>query len=169
MPNRLSQALSAARQAVASEAGPTSRAEPQSADFADLGSIKAVLALGHRKEDPAQLALAIARPDRPEGPAVLLITDDSRVVERRVPGLVCEYLPPAADLAETTGDGPDVVQHYLQRRLLSVLEKWLVTECHWIGGEAEDLVAAVQSDIGPSATAFHAYSGQPRASDPAPA
>jgi hypothetical protein len=56
-------------------------------------------------------------------------------------GIVYEHLPLASDIYEATREAPEVVALYLLRRLELIFDKWLITDCSWLGQEAEELVS----------------------------
>ena len=91
----------------------------------------------------------------------LLIASVPELIERRIPLLCCEYIPPAADLAEAHGDKPEVIAQYQLRRLRLILRKWRAADCIFHGDEAKDLLALAgrRRDLAIKDVTFEKYIG----------
>ncbi len=131
MLNRLKDAIEAGRNAVA-EAG----------DAESARSVVALLVLdelGDMADDihKRHLDLASASDHR----ALFILGPDSEPEHGDVKNL-CEALPRGHDIATATGIRPDNILRYRLARLRLILEKWEVSDCHWIGDSAAELVEA---------------------------
>lgn len=164
--SRFNKALEAGRQAVSEAARSQPRPLPAFGSVAMAGPPAPPLSLAFLclEETPADLAalaeehLAVAgrRNFRP-----LMIVSSPILIERRLPSLCCEYIAPAADLAEAHGDKPDVIAHYQLRRLRLILRKWRAGDCIYHGDEAADLLALAdrRGELAIKEVAFEKYAG----------
>lgn len=144
--SRFNKALEAGRQAVAeadrNQPRPLPALEPDAMAGPQVPPLSlAFLCLEDTFADLAALAeehLAVAGRRNCRS---LMIVSTPALIERRIPSLYCEYIPPAADLAEAHGDKPEVTAQYQLRRLRLILRKWGAGNCIYHGDEAADLLA----------------------------
>jgi hypothetical protein len=81
-----------------------------------------------------------------EGARGVLITNDTTVDLYQRRDLVAEYLPSPLQVMQATGEGMQITQAYLSRRLQNTLDKWVAVECLWIGETAAGIVACLVRD-----------------------
>lgn len=125
------------------EAGHIATAQTGPAELANdasLPPILALLALDEIGPNANSLRDRHQAAAQEQGAQPLFILNPESSPDFLVANLLCEFLPLAADLAQTTGDTPAVVEKYLQTRMRIILDKWGVRECRWIGESAAELI-----------------------------
>lgn len=164
--SRFNKALAAGRQAVSEAAIARETAAP--APIPDMAESPPApplsLAFLCLEEDAADLTALAEEHLRVAGRRnfrPLMIASAPTLIERRIPRLSCEYIPPAADLAEAHGDKPEVIAQYQLRRLRLILRKWRAADCIFHGDEATDLLAMAgrRRDLAIKDVSFEKYIG----------
>ncbi len=67
-------------------------------------------------------------------------------VEQSNPSQACEFIPLSEDIAEATGERPDVIALHLGKRLVALFSKWNVQTCYWTGDRAGELIACAREE-----------------------
>jgi len=123
---------------------------------ATMSDAQALLAIGL---DEPEL-LAIAKAASTERGRLVLVADQLPADLVSEATLVFEYLPTLAELLVAAP--PTEASEHRLRRLSFILGRWSITECLWIGGEAEDLVRLALARTGPDrpGVAFRHHAGR---------